>query len=46
MWTRRDVLKTLAAGGGMLAMPATLYHCHNLEHEDCGMMRNVLFSNS
>jgi len=20
-----------------------LYHCHNLEHEDSGMMRNVLF---
>jgi FtsP/CotA-like multicopper oxidase with cupredoxin domain len=24
MWTRRNVLKTLAAGGGMLATPATL----------------------
>ena len=24
MWTRRDILKTLAAGGGMLATPATL----------------------
>jgi len=24
MWTRRDVVKTLAAGGGMLAMPATI----------------------
>ncbi|MGH8620554.1 MAG: multicopper oxidase domain-containing protein, partial [Burkholderiales bacterium] len=24
MWTRRNVLKTLAAGGGMLVMPATL----------------------
>jgi len=24
MWTRRNVLKSLAAGGGMLAMPATI----------------------
>ena len=23
-----------------------MYHCHNLEHEDGGMMRNCLFSNS
>ena len=23
-----------------------LYHCHNLEHEDGGMMRNVLFVNA
>ncbi|MGH8705638.1 MAG: multicopper oxidase domain-containing protein [Burkholderiales bacterium] len=23
-----------------------MYHCHNLEHEDGGMMRNVLFSNT
>ena len=21
-----------------------MYHCHNLEHEDGGMMRNVLVS--
>jgi len=23
-----------------------MYHCHNLEHEDGGMMRNCLFANS
>ncbi|MDA0578623.1 MAG: multicopper oxidase domain-containing protein, partial [Verrucomicrobia bacterium] len=23
-----------------------MYHCHNLEHEDGGMMRNCLFSDS
>ena len=23
-----------------------MYHCHNLEHEDGGMMRNCLFSNT
>jgi len=23
-----------------------MYHCHNLEHEDGGMMRNCLFSSS
>ena len=46
MWTRRNVLKTFAAASGMVAMRATLYHCHNLEHEDCGMMRDVLFLNS
>lgn len=23
-----------------------MYHCHNLEHEDGGMMRNVRFSNA
>jgi len=21
-----------------------MYHCHNLEHEDGGMMRNVVFA--
>lgn len=41
---RRDLLKTFAAGAGLLALtPLITCHCHNLEHEDGGMMRNCLF---
>jgi bilirubin oxidase len=34
MWTRRKVLKTFAAGGGMLAMPATLRTAFGAEEPD------------
>ena len=34
MWTRRDVLKTFAAAGGALALPASLRPAHGAEEPD------------
>lgn len=34
MWTRRSVLKSFAAGGGMLAMPAALRSAHAADEPD------------
>ena len=54
MWTRREYLKGMFAAGATFGLGLPLgrarepglfmYHCHNLEHEDGGMMRNFRVS--
>jgi len=38
-FTRKSVARYLASAGTMSVL---VYHCHILEHEDGGMMANIL----
>ena len=42
MWTRRGERVRIRIAPTVPGL--FMYHCHNLEHEDGGMMRNCLFT--